>query len=507
MNNQQVINGNEFYYMLRVAFTSLSFNESYLNDINTFPVSDSDTGTNMKRTFMMGLNSTNENETAGKIIQTLAENMSLSSRGNSGFILSQYFRGLSECLKNKTYFTLDDFKEAIVHAYQVAYASVINPIEGTMLTVMREGAQKTLNSIKKLKNCTFFEFFNTFSEHVFESVIETKKQMKLLISNNVVDSGALGFYLIVDGMKKYFNDDVPYFNCHDSVLLPKRVSDSETALTFFRYCTEYIISLKEKHKIKFFSNILFSRGDSVAIALDNDLLKVHVHTNEPYSIIDIFKSFGTLVSSKVDDLFITPEFERLKRRKHEDYAVVAFTYGNQSATLFERLGVDAAFPIPFNLILSEGGIKKLLEPYLDENLIVYSVDKKIEDIIRSIAHKDRLKNIVVVDCKGVSSAFYKLASSMFDGTFEDFKNNLYLLDNIKTTEFYLKKNEPLKKQLNIYLSKNRVKGFSTMVIFGGREATEEDINIVYNFLSQYEDIEVSFYDSGQDDPFFIIGAM
>lgn len=506
MQEEQKLNGHDFYYMLRVAFTSLSFNETYLNDINAFPVSDSDTGTNMKHTFMMGLDSTNKNDTAGKVLQTLAENMSLSSRGNSGFILSQYFKGLSEHLKDKPYFTLEDFKEAMIRAYQVAYASVLNPVEGTMLTVMREGVEKTIKSIKKSKNCTFFDFFSAFSKNVFDSVIQTKKQMSLLMSNNVVDSGALGFYLIIDGMKKYFNGDTSYFNCHNSVCLPKRLKYSETPLTFFRYCTEFIISLKEKHGKMYFSNILIGKGDSIVVALDGDLLKVHIHTNEPNYIIEIFKTYGSLISSKIDDLFITPEFERLKRRKHNDYAVVAFTYGNQSATLFERYGADVAFPIPLNLVPTKKGIRTLLDPFLNDNLIVYSANKSIEKIIKSIS-KWYNKKILVVECKGLSSAFFKLALSMFDGTFEDFKNRAYLLDNIKTSEFYLNRDESLKEQLNIYLSKNRLIGYSTVVVFGGKGVIEEDVNIVTNFLAQYDDIEVSYFDSGQDESLFIIGAM
>ena len=107
ISDEKVIDGSSLYNMLRIAFTSLSYNESYLNDINTFPVSDSDTGTNMKRTLRMGLLTTSQEQTAGELIRSLADNMSLSSRGNSGFILSQYFMGLSEYLKDKNVITIE----------------------------------------------------------------------------------------------------------------------------------------------------------------------------------------------------------------------------------------------------------------------------------------------------------------------------------------------------------------------------------------------------------------
>lgn len=142
MNNINIIDSQNLYHMLRLGFTSLSFNENYLNEINTFPVSDSDTGTNMKRTFQKGLVSLNQTNSAGELLLSFAKNMSLESRGNSGFIFSQYFLGLAEYLKDKETITIEDFSNGLMYAYKVAYAAVINPMEGTMLTVMLEGANE-----------------------------------------------------------------------------------------------------------------------------------------------------------------------------------------------------------------------------------------------------------------------------------------------------------------------------------------------------------------------------
>ena len=127
ISDEKVIDGSSLYNMLRIAFTSLSYNESYLNDINTFPVSDSDTGTNMRQSFHKGLVATDEKQNAGDLLFKFAHSMSLDSRGNSGFILSQYFIGLSEYLKGKESISIEDFKNAIVHAYKIAYAAVVNP--------------------------------------------------------------------------------------------------------------------------------------------------------------------------------------------------------------------------------------------------------------------------------------------------------------------------------------------------------------------------------------------
>ncbi len=507
MNRNDVIDGASLYHMFRMAFTSLSYNESYLNDINTFPVSDSDTGTNMKQSFHKGLVATDEKQNAGDLLFKFAYSMSLDSRGNSGFILSQYFIGLSEYLKGKESISIEDFKNAIVHAYKIAYAAVVNPAEGTMLTVMREGAKNSLEIFKNIENQTFDKFFEIFSKCVFESTLKTNSQMSLLKTNNVVDSGALGFYLVVDGMKKSFKEDDPYFNCEESGVLPKRNANSDTPLTFFRYCTEFTINLKGNYNYEYYSDLLKGRGDSLVLAINGNLLKVHIHTNGPNNVINIFKKFGSIVTTKVDDLFLTQEFNQLKRRKHSDYAVVCFTYGKQIASLFEKIGADACFTIPHGHEPSEDELKSLIEPYYKENTIFFSADKKIEDKLKSIAWWGHYNNFVVVECRGIVNTFFKIGSSMFDGTFNDFKKNLEIVNKVKTIEFKIDKNVSLRFQLERYLSPNRIKGHSTVVAFGGKEIDEYDVDTITSFFTENDGVEFTYFPGGQEKPHIIIGVM
>ena len=507
MEKLNSIDGLTVYNMLRYGFTSLSYNENYLNNINTFPVSDNDTGTNMKRTFQKGLLAINENKNAGSVLHSFAKNMSLGSRGNSGFIFSQYFLGLSDFLKEKALITIEDFSKAIIYAYKIAYAAVINPMEGTMLTAMSEGANEVLNNIKNFNEVSFDDFFNLFSKSIFSSVLKTKSQMELLNTNNVVDSGALGFYLVINGMRKSFDDNIPYFNCEESNLLPKRYSDIDNPMTYFRYCTEFTVNLNNKNTKKYFSNILKEKGDSVVVAINNNLLKVHIHTNIPYNIINDFKSYGTIIRTKVDDLFETPQFERLKRRKHDDYVVIAFTYGEANASLCERLGADVAFSIPFNHKTSEDELKSLLTYYKETNVIVFSADKNVENALKSMHWWGDFKNLFVVECAGMANTFFKLASSMFDLSFDEFKKEANNLKRINNLEFKIDDNKNLKEELNCYLSSNRLKGYSTIAIFGGKNVKKEDIDIVTSFFEENEDIEFNYFPGGQEDSLFIIGAM
>ena len=503
------IDGSYLYHMLRVAFTSLSFNESYLNDINTFPVSDKDTGSNMKRTFQRGLLSTSETEKAGSTLSSFAESMSMNSYGNSGFILSQYFLGLSEYLREKEIITIEDFLKAIVHAYQVAYAAVVNPMEGTMLTVMREGAKKAIEEFSNSEEKTFENFFRIFSHNIFLSVLETHSQMKLLESNNVVDSGALGFYLVIDGMKKSFYEEEPYFNCHESPLLPKRYIDADNPLTFFRYCTEFSVYLSEQKDKDYYSNLLKGRGDSAAIAIIENVLKVHIHTNTPDRVIHEFQKLGKLVYTKVDDLFETPEFSRLKRKKHFDYAVICFTHGDQSSLLLERLGADAAFPLPKDYTVKEEELKKLLEPYENNNVVFYCADKRIQEMLKNMIWwgGSLYKNFFIVECNGFINTFFKLASSMFEETFAAFKKRCKVLDKIKNTELTIRARDHLLEQLQVSLSPRRLASYSTLVAFGGKNIKQDDIDTITEFFSSNQQIEFSYFPGGQEDSLFVIGAM
>ena len=507
MTGTEIIDGYELYRMLRSAFASLSYNETYLNEINTFPVSDSDTGTNMKRTFQKGLLAIEGKAKAGEVLSVFAESMSLESRGNSGFILSQYFIGLSDSLRDKDIFTIEAFSEAVVHAYKVAYAAVIDPMEGTMLTVMREGAKQALAKFALLEGGTLKDFLDLLSSSIFAAVLETHGQMKLLETNNVVDSGALGFYLVVDGMKKSFEGAANYFDCREDRLLPRRSTAVENPLSFFRYCTEFTIRLKEKHDKEYFSKLLSGRGDSVVCAINGDLLKVHIHTNGPQAVIKSFEKFGTKILMKIDDLFETPEFSRLKARKHPDYAVVAFAYGAGTAALFERLGADAAFPLPEGHVPTEEELKNLLGSYLGGNLVVYSASREIEEKIKSIRWWDHYENLLVVECRGLASAFFRLASSMFDGSFKDFRKSLNILKKIKTAEFSFKGGPNLEAQIEAALSPNNLKGRSTIVVFGGKGIKQETVDALSLYFANRDDVEFSYFPGGQEQPLVIVGAM
>jgi len=535
---EQTIDGELLRKMLIGGFTNLSHNIDYLNGINVFPVSDGDTGTNMKRTFESGvsalssaaLNSATLNSATldGEAsfcdtFSVFVKGLLMGSRGNSGFILSQYFSGIYEYTKGKNAVCLADLTSALPHAYHVAYRAVLNPVEGTMLTIMREGTKKTLQKIGD--KTSLHEFFDILAGEMFVCVQETVKQMSLLSDNNVLDSGAVGLFLIFDGMRSAFHKHFKYFDCEKNPVLPSRSKTLIKPFSFFRHCTEFILSMHKAQSRDYFIRLLTDRGDSIVVAADDNLLKVHIHTNEPQKIFDEFKKHGDIVTMKVDDLFLTQEFDKLKQRKYSGFAVVAFTYGEGNAAALESLGADVVFCVPSGHSPSEESLEKLLGEFFKENLIVFASDKEIRERLRRIKWFAHLENVYVAESDGMASAFFMLSSVIFA---DEFKNVVKSLDNLKKQKVYqavIKSAvdynhmqyscnfggqtitmSDFTELLNTAASEKVLSSYSTVVVFGGKNCKQEDIEDIRAHFEENSGVEFTYLDGQQQECDFIIGA-
>jgi DAK2 domain fusion protein YloV len=509
--------------MLLNGFTNLSHNKDYLDDMNIFPVSDSDTGTNMKNTFEKGVAALKDEVSFHSVISVFVKGMMIGSRGNSGSILSQYFWGIYEYTENKDTIAIADLCGALQHAYSLAYKAVLRPVDGTMLTVMRDGINRTLPNIND--KMSLKEFFDVLVDEMFLCTQETVKQMDVLRENNVVDSGALGLYLIFDGMKRTFYDDLQYFDCEQSDLLPKRIPDVVKNVSFFRYCTEFVLKLHDIKDKAFFVRFLEKNGDSIVVAIDEDILKVHIHTNRPQEVMNEFTKYGDLAVKKVDDLFLTQEFEKLKQRKHEDFAIVAFTSGEGNSAILERLGADVAFSIPFGHSPDEEELKMLIDSFSKENLIVFPNDKGIQEKFRRIKWYSNLQNLYVAESDSLVKTFFTLSSLIFA---DEFKNVIKSIEGLKKQHFfqtsikasvagshiqysgYLRNkiiiNEDFADLLNTIANEALLKPYSTVVVFGGKRCTQKDIDSIHAHFEKNGSIEFTYFDSCPQDSDFIIGA-
>jgi len=523
MRYEHTIDGELLCKMLIGGFTNLSHNVDYLNGINVFPVSDGDTGTNMKKTFESGVAALNGHVSFCDTFSAFVKGLLVGSRGNSGFILSQYFLGIYEYTKGKNAVSVTDLTSALPYAYQVAYRAVLNPAEGTILTIMRDGTKRTLQKIDDKTSVQ--EFFDILAGEMFICVRETVNQMSLLHDNNVLDSGAVGLYLIFDGMRSAFHENLQHFDCEESVSLPSRSKTLIKTLSFFRYCTEFVLSMHRVQSRDYFLRLLTNRGDSIVVATDESLLKVHIHTNEPQKILDDFKNFGDIVTMKVDDLFLTQEFDKLKHRKHAGFAVVAFTYGEGNAATLENLGADVAFCVPIGHNPSEESLQKLLGDFLKENLIVFASDKEIREKLRRIKWFADFQNVYVAESDSLANAFFTLSSLIFADEFRNVVKSLEILKKQKifqtsiktmTVYNYMQYSGNLGGQtitmndfvelLNVVSSEKVLAPYSTVVVFGGKNCKQEDVDGIRAHFRKISGVEFTYLDGQQQECDFIIGA-
>jgi len=503
MNRENSMDGALLCKILAGGFGNLAHNTEYLNEINIFPVSDGDTGTNMKKTFEGGIAALSAEPSFSGAFAAFVKGMLMSSRGHSGFILSQFFSGIYEYTEGKDTVSAAGLSSALPHAYQKAYEAVLKPVEGTMLTVMNEGIKRTLPRINGETSIT--ELFDILAGEMFVCVKETLNQMDMLRDNNVLDSGAVGLYLIFDGMKRALHGDVQHFDCGSSNL-PERRKVFVKGVSFFRYCTEFTLKTRDVRSKDYFVGLLTKRGDSIAVSADDSDLKVHIHTNEPQDLMDEFSQYGDFIVKKVDDFFQTEEFEGLKHRKHTGFAIVAFTDGDGNAATLEQLGADVAFCVPCGHCPTEKGLKELLDGFLKENLIVFPDNKETYKKLKNIQRSSNLKNLYVADSENLSKIFFMLSSLILAGEFKDIIKSLESLEKQQVFQTSIRAKDNFLETLNAAADEKTLEPYSTVVVFGGKDCKPEDIDAIRAYFENNSAIEFTYLDGRQHDSDFIIGA-
>ncbi|HOY25683.1 MAG TPA: DAK2 domain-containing protein, partial [Mesotoga sp.] len=274
--------------------------QGYLNKINVFPVPDGDTGTNLASTMRSIIELTAVSQSVGKTSRSIADAALMGARGNSGAIFAQYIHGLSNAIGNKESLDSGSFAKAVQEAVPYAYDAMSTPVEGTMLTVMKDWAE-ALNSAGNSEN-SFLEMITRSNEVAKKSLEETPEKLDVLKKAGVVDAGARGFVAFVEGIKIFLSGKT--MEMEDEVIpdieLRNHVHVDETNIQF-RYCTEAIIegtgidhaSLKRDAS---------SFGDSVVVVGSDKRTRVHIHTNEPADLFYRLGKYGSITQQKVDDM-------------------------------------------------------------------------------------------------------------------------------------------------------------------------------------------------------------
>lgn len=310
------ITNDEFGKMINAAADALKNNAEKINKLNVFPVPDGDTGTNMTLSMVSGAEyERNENDThLGKLAQATAKGLLMGARGNSGVILSQIFRGFAAKIADKQTLSARDLADALMGGAETAYKAVMKPTEGTILTVIREAASAANKTAKKTDNAT--QVLGDALEAAEKALASTPELLPVLKEVGVVDSGGQGlvivlsaFYAVLSGQEvktelDNANLDAMVLSLHNAgvqgELNPEDIQ--------YGYCTEIMVDIakgttyNQKFDYDTFYNHLAGLGDSLLVINDDDVVKVHVHTEDPGDVINWGTQFGSLRKVKVDNM-------------------------------------------------------------------------------------------------------------------------------------------------------------------------------------------------------------
>jgi DegV family protein with EDD domain len=308
------LDGRNLYYTFVAGARKVIAHQIELNKINVFPVNDGDTGTNLASTIRSVIESLHPHRSYKITADRIAEATLLNARGNSGIIFAQFFYGLSIETANCHSVNLKEFAESIQRSVKYIYEAVANPVEGTMLTVIKEWAEYIYKSWNKYAD--FDQLLLSSYDVLKKSLAETKYKLKVLARANVVDAGAKGFVLFVEGIIDYIhsrNFKELIQAKAESVALPK-TEEVISENVEFRYCTEAILkntSINQHDLIV----MLQQYGDSSVVAGSDKMRRIHVHTNNPADLFYNLKDFGTIAFQKADDMI--RQSESVFKRKYK----------------------------------------------------------------------------------------------------------------------------------------------------------------------------------------------
>lgn len=335
------------------ALNSLGENKEIVDALNVFPVPDGDTGTNMLLTMKSAVTNAvkEENKTIKEIANALSKGALLGARGNSGVILSQLLRGFKEAIEDKEYIDIEGLMEAFVKASEVAYKAVMRPTEGTILTVSKDLSNFGLKNYRKYTELS--KFADDALIALEESLNRTPELLSVLKEAGVVDAGGKGLYFIVKGAIKGARTEKLEITVQDINKTKQTANRKEISTDNIKYgyCTEFIIT-GDTSKVDEFKETISKIGDSMVVVALDDIIKCHIHSNNPGQVIEEALKLGYLKDIKIDNmrlqhheiLFSEEEYKNSnkeeKAKEHKKYGFIAVSSGDGFTKIFKDLKVD-----------------------------------------------------------------------------------------------------------------------------------------------------------------------
>ena len=415
--------------MLRGGAQNLNRFRTAVNDLNVFPIPDGDTGDNMFMTVNAGAVKAEENASISVTADSAAQEMLMGARGNSGVILSRIFAGIAKGMNSADHLNTDGFIAAMRTGVKEAYGAVSAPVEGTILTVYREGVEK----VEEKRPQAFEELFELLLNELKESLERTPDLLDVLREAGVVDSGGAGLLYIVQGMKEALSGEridalaMDGAAQHTPIDLNAFTEDSELE---FGYCTEFLLRLQkskvdiDRFDIDGFTAWLNSVGDSVVCFKEGSIVKVHVHTKHPGDILNHCQLYGEFLTTKIENMTLQhngshgmQELKLKKRKPQKPYGIVTVASGDGLKELFVSLGCDVVVDGGQSMNPSAEDLIKAFDRCSAETVYVFPNNSNIVLTAQQAAQLYDNADVRIVRTKTIGEGYS--AISMFDPSVGD----------------------------------------------------------------------------------------
>jgi DAK2 domain fusion protein YloV len=396
------INGEMLKKMFILGNNSLYKNRDVVDALNVFPVPDGDTGTNMSLTLDSALNEILrvKDPSIENVAKSAAKGSLMGARGNSGVILSQILRGFEKGCKGKEMLNVVDFANALKQASNTAYKAVMKPIEGTILTIIRETSERALQLSNDAMD--FNDFLSAIISYGDSVLDKTPDMLDVLKQANVVDAGGKGLIFILNGfLEAISGKEVSQPESRE--VEPSHKKEVVETNIEFGYCTEFIIQ-GDGLKSEGFKDKIKELGDSLIVVGDDDLIKVHIHTNNPGKVIEFGLNIGELIDIKIDNMrhqhnnrHITEEDSKKEIQK---YGFITVAMGEGISSIFKDLNIDRVIEGGQTMNPSTEDILKAVNEIHADNIFVLPNNSNII-LAANQAKELSNKNVIVVPAKTV----------------------------------------------------------------------------------------------------------
>ncbi|MBM6808432.1 MAG: DAK2 domain-containing protein [Faecalicoccus sp.] len=532
--------------MLTSGMNNLANHSAEIDALNVFPVPDGDTGTNMNLTFSNGVKEAlkEDADTVGKICKTLSRGLLMGARGNSGVITSQIFRGFYQAVEDLDEIDAMQLANALVNGSRVAYRAVMRPVEGTILTVVREAADYTYayTVTEEIEDCV--QVLQKMVDEANASLERTPELLPVLEEVGVVDSGGKGLCVILEGFLSALQGNV--IAASDSAEVNEHAQTKvQGGEEEFGFCTEFILRLNE-NGIRHFSEEQFKEelatiGNSIVCVQDDDLVKVHVHTLEPKTAIKMGKRQGRFVKLKVenmqeqhDNILENEEAAPVvSKREHQKYAIITVAPGAGVDQMFKELRADVVIGGGQTMNPSTEDFVSAVNQLDAEHILILPNNSNIVLAAQQAQSVCEDQDIHVLPTKTIPQGLS--ACVMFNPEVELEENLAEMqeaIDHVKSGEvtyaikdttyegLEIKKDEymgifgkdivvscPDCLEASKALVDKMVDEDSELVtLIYGKEATKEQAQALADYIEETSDAEVEIYDGKQPVYSFILGV-